>query len=338
MNITFSCLSATSDATLNFVFAAMIIFANVTVSVALRYMRSAKKTTVVFLANLAISNLVQGIIFLLKGVFYIWHVNTVHGCIIMTIFSMATSGTYMTGIFFVYLDLYLSLKKMSVSKPVIPTHTALAMIVFAWVFWLAWGAVGYGMRNPKYKYNHQAGCSIINGAYTKEYILFICVTFMIGFVGILVFHLLTYMLINKAKKLQQQAIEAQNTTTVTTVSDTSQVKRTDSKKSKWLKKNDAVLNMILLVLIMFIICWYPLILITLLVAYCRPCLPYITNEVVYATYVLVITQYMSNGIIYLVKIREFKNAFKRLCCRCFPWYSRIQPTNSDMEVTATSHN
>ena len=256
---------------------------------------------------------------------------------------MATSGTYITGIFFVYLDLYLSLKKMSVSKPVIPTRTALAMTVFAWVFWLAWGAVGYGMRNHKYIYNHQAGCSIISGAYTREYILFIGITFMITFVGILVFHILTYMLINKSKKKQQQAMDSQNAATVTTISDTSQPKHAipthaHSKKSKWLKKNDAILNMILLVLILFIICWYPLLLIVMLVSYCKPCLPYITQEVIYVSYFLIVSQYMSNSIIYLIKIKEFKNAFKRLCCRCFPWYSRIQPTHSEMELTATSLN
>ena len=318
----------------------MIILASLTVSVALRYMRSAKKTTIVFLAHLAISNLVQGLNFFVQGVFYLWHVNTVDGCIISQAVATATAGTYMSGIFFVYLDLYLSLKKMSVSKPVIKSSVAIAMAAFTWILWFSWGLVGFGMRTEGFVYDHGAGCFIVSGQFTSSYILFICLTFIIGFIGILMFHVLTYQLIKKAKLHQQQAQEAQEknqTSKAFTIRPPERSRNKESRKSRWLKKNDAVLNMILIVLIMFVICWYPLILTTLLAAYCAPCQPYLTKEVLYFTYCLVVTQYLSNGLIYFIKIKEFQIAFKRICCRCIPQYRNIQPITTEFENSVTTH-
>ena len=52
----------------------LVISANLLVVVAVRYMRAAKKATIVFLCQLAVCNLVQGIIFLLKAFFFIWPV------------------------------------------------------------------------------------------------------------------------------------------------------------------------------------------------------------------------------------------------------------------------
>ena len=328
----------TSDSAFIFILGFLIIFASLTVAIALRYMRSAKKTTVVFLSHLAISNMVQGLNFFGHGVFYVWHVNTVDGCIISQAISTATTGTYMSGIFFVYLDLYLSLKKMSVSKPVISTRVAIALAAATWVIWLAWGLVGYGMRHMDFVYDHEAGCFIISGQFTSEYILFICVSFVGGFCGILMFHVLTYRLIKKAKEQQEEAQDAQqNRQPVTVTKAKPQDKSKETQKSKWLKKNDEILKMILIVLIVFVVCWYPLILATMLAAYCEPCLPYLPKQVIYMTYCLVVTQYLSNGLIYFIKIKEFQVGIKRLCCRFHPRYRNVEASNTNTENSVATN-
>ncbi|KAK2163025.1 hypothetical protein LSH36_87g04035 [Paralvinella palmiformis] len=327
----------------HFSLAFLIIFANVTVSVALRFMKTAKKTTLVFLADLAISNLVQGIVFLIKAIFYIWGKNTTQGCILLVLISMASTGTYMTGIFFVYLDLYLSLKKMSVGKAIISARFAVQMVVLSWFVWIGIGTIAYGMLNKNYVYRQEIGCSFTNGAVTKEYILLVSLIFVVGITVIMMFHALTYRLIKQARTQDQQSEEpnSRRSVKITVVSTqglaTSQKMKVETRRSKWLKKNDAILKMIILVLIMFVVCWYPLVIITMVLAYCTPCSVYITKEVVYFLYILIVLQYNSNGIIYLIKIREFQNVCKNLCCKCCPWHRRVAAIDTEFSATTSCH-
>ena len=67
-------ISGERQTALYFCLAVLVISANLLVVVAVRYMKSAKKATIVFLCQLAVCNLVQGIIFLLKAFFFIWPV------------------------------------------------------------------------------------------------------------------------------------------------------------------------------------------------------------------------------------------------------------------------
>ena len=122
-----------TNAIVHFALAFLILGANLTVSVALSFMKRTKKATRVFLGQLAFSNLLQGVIFFWRGVFFIWPVSTTGCCLTMQLFNTASTGSYMTGIFYVYLDLYLSMKKMSVSRPVISARLAVIMASGSWI-------------------------------------------------------------------------------------------------------------------------------------------------------------------------------------------------------------
>jgi len=309
-----------------------MISGNVTVSLALRLMKSVKRATVIFLANLAVSNLVQSIIFLFRAIFFLWHINTVNGCLFMQMLVTASTGSYMMGILYIYLDLYISLKKMSVSKPVISSRMAVIMCSVAWMIWLCWGAIGYIMRNVKYKYNHEVGCSVSCGVYTKEYILFIAISLFAGFLAIFLFHILSYRLIKKAQMQQAVAAAAGHQSNISTVGG-SVTRQRKGKTSHWLKKNEAILKMIILVLIIFIICFYPVVIFTLVIFYCTSCAADIRKEVLYVVYLLVAFQYNSNGFIYLIKIPEFQDVFRRFCCRKLVAQRRVGPIDINREGT-----
>ena len=101
------------------------------------------------------------------------------------------------------------------------------------------------------------------------------------------------------------AISAPNTVSGALTNDKSQ--RTENKqKTKWLKKNEDLIRMMLIILVMFIICWYPLILLLLVLNVCRACFARVPLGVLYLVRVLVVVQYVSNSVIYLVKIKEFR--------------------------------
>ena len=323
-----------------------MMLANITVLIALRYMKSVKKATVIFLYHLAICNLVHSVVFFVKAMFFVYDVNTVQGCLILNVLSITTTATYVSGIFFVYLDLYLSIKTMRISKPVIGTKQALALGILAWLGWLSASCISYGFRNMDYVYNFKAGCSLVNGAYIKEYSLGVLLPLMLIYAGIMWFHLCTYKMIKKAKSKNEadkrsHAAQLANSkpspgsagegTEATPA--VSQPKA--SAQAKWIKKNDDVLKVITLVMIMFVICWYPLAIVLLIVAYCPPCLPYVTKEVVYVTYALAVIQFNSNGVIYLLKIREFKDVCKKLFFRCCPKHGRVEQESSTVQSVTT---
>ena len=305
-----------------------------TVFIVLRYMHTIKKTTVVFLAHLAICNLVQGVILLLRAIFFIWHVNTTEGCLALNMFNLGAIGSYVTGIFYVYLDLYLSIKKMAANGQGISRRVAVALCAISWIYWLIWGTVGYAMRDAGFVYNHFAGCSIMIGIYRKDYFLLVGLSYIVGFVVILTIHILTYKLIRNARLRFPETPSApagggstgvRGLHRLKTISSSFRRQGADGSKSRWIRKNDKVLKMIRIVVIMFMLCWYPLIVIAFIVTYCAQCTPYITQEVVYVTYVLVVLQYNCNGIIYLVKVREFKDACKKFGSRCCPRFRTVEP-------------
>ena len=300
-------------------------------------MKTVKRTTVVFLADLAISNLVQGIASLVKAALSISNLNTSEGCMFVSVVVVTTSGTYISGVFFVYLDLYLSLRKMSVGRAVISTKLALGLMAASWLVWTAFGATAYGMRNPDYVYDEVAACLITSGVVRNEYTILLGMTGAVCVVVIMVLHVLTYRLLKKARKQlrpwntkagQERGISVIDATTSRVVQDN----RRDAERSKWVKRNDIILKMILTVLVLFIACWCPLIFAILVWTFCAPCTTYITNQVMYVMYLLIVVQYNSNGVIYLIRIKEFQNIFKKVCCRCCPSRRRVDGVESGASV------
>ena len=311
------------DAIIHFFIAVSIIVANVVITLALCYMKNMKRTTVILLANLALSNLPRGIMFIIKAVLFVWHVNTVEGCLFIMVFSGAPSGSYVTGILFIYLDVYLSLKKMAIGRPVISTRLALIMATSSWSIWLALGFLGFSMRNENYVYNHGVGCFLQNGVYINTYILLLCVIYISIFIAVLIFHLMTYRLIKRSKALSntlQIQVQTINGHQIN-------LRELRQKRTNWLKKNDTILKMLLLVLITFALSWYPLIIVILVTSFCKPCVVYITKEVVYFSYALEVIQYNSNGVIYLIKIKECRDSCQRICCRYLSASRQIGPSS-----------
>ena len=300
-------------------------------------MRRVKTTTVVFLAQLAISNLFQGLLFFISALIYLCHAFDGIGCLMWVFLTQVGSGSYVTGILFIYLDLCLSLRSMSVGKPVISTRKAVAMACASWLVWLSWGVVGFGMLNTKYTYDNEEGCLMVSGLYRKEYILITAMYFIIIFIVILVFHVLSYHELTKSRKelLRIQNVEVGNVNrpegqTVPDDDRRSDNGREDAKKKvKWLKKNEVVLRTITLILVMLIIGWYPVIITSVIVVYCDRCAAIITKQIIYVTYVLVAIQYNSNGVIYLIKIKEFQQALRDLCHGCHSSQRRV---GSDVTV------
>jgi len=308
--------------------------ANVFLVLALKLMK-AKRATVIFLSQLAICNLVHCIAFLFRGIFFLWHVNTIQGCLFMQVFVIGATGNYMIGIFYIYLDLFISLKKMSVNKPIISGRIALIMSIISGVVCLGFGAIGYTMRNVSYKYTYQVGCSIHSGVYTKEYVLILTIFGFVTLLGIVVCHILIYRLIKKAQFRQSVVVSYERRNIVSTISGTA-TNHGITKTTRWLNKNEATLKMIILVLILFVVCFYPINIITLIIFYCKTCSKdAIHEEVFYVGYLLVVVHYISNGVIYAVKIKEFKYACRNICCIKLPFQIQVQPSSinvsSDVE-------
>ncbi|KAK2165927.1 hypothetical protein LSH36_44g07025 [Paralvinella palmiformis] len=297
-------------------------------------MKKVKRTTVIFLSQLAISNLIQGIILLLKGLFYVWDVNTNEGCMALITINITSFGIYLTGIFYIYLDLYLSLKKMSVANPVISVRAAVILTALSWIGSVAISVSGYGMTISTYQYTQEAGCILTKGLYQKQYILFITIIFLIGLLGILTLHVITYRLMKRIKR--HLLGHSDHNHTVTGEDSSGRTPHVNvpergsaSPRMIWLKKNDVVMKTILIILIFFIISWYPLLISVLIVIYCEACTFFITEYVWRFVYILVILQYNINGIIYMSKLRDFRNTCKRLCCKFVHHRRRVEPSGSE---------
>ncbi|KAK2165926.1 hypothetical protein LSH36_44g07035 [Paralvinella palmiformis] len=251
---------------------------------------------------------------------------------------MSSFGIYLTGIFYIYLDLYLSLKRMSISKPVISVRTALIMTALSWIGNFAFCASGYGMNIPTYQYREESDCILTKGLYKKQYILLITIAFLSGLGGILFLQVITYRLMKRTQKRLLSQHNLNKVAAPNASSDTNTLKdkhvpqeRKTSQKMEWLKKNDAVMKIIFIILIFFCISWYPLIISVLIVIYCESCSYFITQYLWKVSYFLVICQYNLSGIVYMSKLKDFRNSCTGVCCKCIRRRRSIQPANSDTE-------
>ena len=273
--------------------------------------------------------------------------------------SVGTSGAYVTGILYLYLDLFLALKKLSILKPVISTSTAFWMVVIDWIAWLLIGGSGYLFTNPDWDYDKSQGCYLSSGGFNAGYVIGLCVLFLVLFFVIMVCHVgtlhvmrKTYRNMNSNSNNANAPLRDEPRTSTSEFSVGSQDGQRDPPKisknnvptessktssaatcpiatnpcqqraqSKWLKKNMSVMRIVVIVMCIFSVCWYPSVVIIIVIAVCDDCVP---AAVIYLSNILIIAQYISNGFIYLAKSREFQEAFKRLfsCCT-----KRIKPSD-----------
>ena len=85
--------------------------------------------------------------------------------------------------------------------------------------------------------------------------------------------------------------------------------------NKWLSTQRSLVQMMLIVMAVFSISWWPLVLIQLVAALCDTCT--VPQAMVFMMQGLLIMSYISNGFIYLAKSQDFKKACRKLLCsRC----------------------
>jgi len=321
------------------------VLATVTISVALRHMKRVKRTTKVFLANLAVSILLQGVTFLLNTILRTSNAFDEVTCLVWVMLFVTPSAHYLTGILFVYLDLYLSLKWMSIGRPIISARVALAMSSSSLLVWSAICSSGFGMRDADYVYDDEVGCDFLCGVVLKHYVLLLILSFCLLFGVIVVLHVLTYRLITKPHQqlIRVRKVDAdvdvnsvddrrqQPTSILATTADVQTSGRwLQVTKSRWIKRNSVVLKTITLIVVVLTVTWCPLVVLSLVILYCESYRQAFYTETIFITYILVAIQYHSNGIIYLVKIKELQMVCKRIWCRCHSSKRRVEPIERDI--------
>ncbi len=279
----------------------IVIFTNVISIPAFFYLKSIKRSTLIFLMSLTLSVVLNGVSQLLVAVFASLKLRTFTNCAVKTLLSVASVMSYAFNMLFLYLDLYLTIERLSVSGNVLSTKMACVMTTSGWMLS---SIVSFGMlfaRSMDTSDIPLYECTMFHGSFVLPYyrviVSLIVSTAMLLTTGLLVAtihslkrHYRTVMTIqlNQATTLSQPLYS----------------------KLRWLSKKASTVKLLILVLLAFVIAWYPTMVTVLVAAVCDACV--ISDWLRLVLVVLPMLQNLTSPLVYLWRSKEVRGAYRRV--------------------------
>lgn len=115
----------------DFLIGSLLLFGNTTLfGLVATSLKKSPKMTGIFLCNMSVAGMAFGIALLARGFYVFFDVTDFALCQVGTLVSMASCGVYTTNLVYLYIELYLSIKKMTVrSSPISRRSAILASLV-----------------------------------------------------------------------------------------------------------------------------------------------------------------------------------------------------------------
>ena len=173
----------------------LVFLGNLLILIAIRKSRSMKQVTFLFLGHLAVSDFLLGFSIFMR-VFFLLQNNLIKlPCIIVQWFTVLACGCSMTGILFLSLDCYLSVKFSMQLRPIITPKIAWVMIFMCWLLWGAYNIylAVQAMSNPL----HLAPCFLGGGYYSKITLTPIPFTYLLHLLIVIYLQITTLLAVKK---------------------------------------------------------------------------------------------------------------------------------------------
>ena len=191
----------------------LVFLGNLLILIAIRKSRSMKQVTFLFLGHLAVSDLLLGFSIFMR-VFFLLQNNLIKlPCLIVHLFTVLASGCSMTGILFLSLDCYLSVKFSMQLRPIITPKIAWVMIFMCWLLWGAYNIylAVQAMLNPL----HLAPCFLGGGYYSKITLAPFPSTYLLHLLIVIYLQITTLLAVKKHFKQLRNGPSGQQTSSTT---------------------------------------------------------------------------------------------------------------------------
>ena len=297
-------------AIIDYVIGVLIYISNGMILLVLVKMKSSKKTTNILFGNLTLSHLTLATAHTAKTICGSLSVSSHSTCVVLLIIIEASALTYMTTVILLYLELYLSMKRMRANKPVFSPKQTVIIILAIWIFWFLVAISSLALLNQETK-NEPVTMQLCNlGIYIYEpaYVGLIVSSLSANLVVIFILHVLCYYYTKlygvTCTGRDNQGQENPDNLVL------------QGARNRLAKSHKEHLHLLLTIMLVLFVCWGLFILLHYLAAFCTACRPYFTPVVLVGAKILFSIPIFSNSVIYLTKSPVFKTTFKRSFCGC----------------------
>lgn len=301
----------------------LVFLGNVLILVAIRRSRAMKKVTYLFIGHLAVADLLFGVGMCTRFFLIISDNLDKYPCMFAQCFVITAGGAGSTGILFLCLEGYLSVKYFMSFKRVFTPRLAWGLIVGCWVFWISMSLLSIVIA--AYSPVKKAVCFLGGGYYESWYLVLVPTVYFCQLLLVIYYQLGTIAITRKhfshlnPRVQPSAAAKTQNSTQ-------------DSGQKRRLNKLSNLSKLVGLVLVLFFVCWTPSMAGLYFFASCKKDCDELAAILLNLASLLVVSSFM-NVVIYAIKSPEFRNGFRKvLRPRC----NRVGAGESDLSNTATS--
>ena len=320
-------------------FCPLVFVGNLLILMAIRKSKSMKQVTFLFLGHLAMSDVLLGFSFFMRAFFLLQKNLSKFPCIIVHWFTLVSSGCSMTGICFLSLDSFLSVKFSMQLRPIITQGIAWAMIVMCWLIWSVYYSclAGQAILDSL----PLAPCFLGGGYYSKKMLLSLPLIYLLHLLIVVYLQVVTINMVKKHFKQLDTARSGPSERNDNIKRRTSTLPRlllrssvvpsvsghvdntmdpgnsrpptehvvVDNQREKRLKKITSMNRIVGLVLLSFFICWFPSMSLLLLFSIC-PDGCGVPSDIMLVSATLIIVSAMTNVCVYATKSPEFRVMFR----------------------------
>lgn len=308
-----------------------VIVSNACVCIALRKTRFLKQSTYFFIIHLTVTDMALGFLILSKSCFILTEILTRTICTILLSICIALMGSSSCAIMFLYLELYLAVKNMTLfQNPLRPTQAAILQ-TFCIIVWIAVGATGITQQeNNSQIWTYALDKCEIRWAFTSTYIIAVAGLFLFCLALTFFFQAGTVLILRSRHKQLFHHVRDDHQGGLSNVGkshDHFEVEgvsmnaaqlifsQKDNFKQRWLKRKMNMTKLISVVSFIFIFCWYPSI-ITSIVYVSNGRGNSISDAIFNWMWVMIPLHAMVNVFIYAAKSKDFRKALKDGLCAC----------------------
>ena len=274
----------------------LILSGNILILIAIRQSSSMRKISYYFIGNLAVADIIFGLALGMRLILHVANYSSTASCIAIIMVAIVTGLSSATGICFLCLESYLSVRHIMIFKTSFTPKTAWFLIMSSWLCWSIVGCLA--VVNPNTDTIAASECYFVNDYFNTGYLVF---------VWILLFCLMFAIIILEVQTLYHIRKHFKNMVSATIRN--GMPSQSDQQK-RLLKKINSMSHLIAAILICYIMTWGPYTFGLMLITTCDHC-GVNTTQLHYLIMVVSINS-AANVIIYVFKSKEFRDAFKRI--------------------------
>ena len=309
-----------------------IFIGNTLILVAIKQQKLMRKVSYYFIANLAVADILFGLALALRLVFLLTGTLNTATCVLILYVACVSGLSSATGILFLCLESSLAVRHMIIFKTAFTPKRAWTLIIGSWLLWCLFSCLM--LYHPDADVIPPAACNFAHPFFNRYFLNLLWALLTVLMIVVIVLEVLTLYHVRKHVHNMIKGANKQNKKKDTPPNKTSDVggeeanttphqqgeeqpsnnvqqKGESERQKRMLSRVSAMSQLVALILASYVVTWGPYTLAVMLMCICPSC-GVAGLHLVYLTLVISLNS-AANVVIFAVKSREFRKAFKKMC-------------------------